>query len=121
MSEEIVDPRSPQGPSDSCIHNFVGEDRACDDCGLVFPELDGARPLVVGAGGRPREALVTVADALRHPRTWMLLPMSSRRRCSCCTRRATHAGLANGCAMTVGCEWRVRQWVRDPLWRLRRQ
>ena len=37
-SQETVDPRSPLGPSESCIHNFVGEDRACDDCGLAFPE-----------------------------------------------------------------------------------
>ena len=36
MSEEILDPPSPHGPSDSCIHNFVGKDQACDDCGLAF-------------------------------------------------------------------------------------
>lgn len=32
---------------------------------------------------------------------------------------ATHAGCANGMAMTSGCEWHMRQWLRDTLKRRR--
>lgn len=38
-----------------------------------------------------------------------------RRRCSCgCGGRATHVGLGDGVALTSGCEWSMRLWVRDP-------
>lgn len=41
-------------------------------------------------------------------------PKTSRRRCYCgCKKRATHTGLGDGVALTMGCELSVRRWVRD--------
>jgi hypothetical protein len=35
--------------------------------------------------------------------------------CGCgCGSRCTHVGMVNGLGMTSGCEWSMRQWVRDP-------
>ncbi len=39
----------------------------------------------------------------------------SRRRCPWCHRRATHVGMANGVALTSGCEWHVAVWVRGEV------
>lgn len=39
-----------------------------------------------------------------------------RRRCGHgddCPNRATHLGMANGVALTTGCEFHMRVWVRD--------
>jgi len=38
-----------------------------------------------------------------------------RRRCRFCTVRksVTHLGMANGVCLAAGCEWHMRQWVRD--------
>lgn len=38
----------------------------------------------------------------------------SRRRCSCCKRRATHRCMANGVSLGTGCELFVTRWLRDP-------
>jgi hypothetical protein len=38
-------------------------------------------------------------------------PIKSRRRCHCCNRRTTHAGMCNGVSMTSGCEACVAKWV----------
>ncbi|MBH9740016.1 hypothetical protein CJ419_09765 [Vibrio navarrensis] len=39
---------------------------------------------------------------------------SLKRRCSCgCDQMATHAGMANGVCLTIGCELSIRRWVRD--------
>jgi hypothetical protein len=40
---------------------------------------------------------------------------SRRRRCVWCRnkRAATHLGMANGVCLASGCEWHMRQWVRD--------
>jgi len=48
-------------------------------------------------------------------RTWSLVPSTSRRRCPCCGRRATHFGLGGGVVLVMGCEFSVRSWVRDPV------
>lgn len=47
-------------------------------------------------------------------RDMVAVPPRSRRRCSCCRRKATHYGRGGGVVLTMGCEWLVRQWVRDP-------
>jgi len=47
-------------------------------------------------------------------RTMTPVGSRSRRRCSCCGARATHVGLGDGVALMMGCEWRVRQWCRNP-------
>lgn len=47
-------------------------------------------------------------------RTWALAPAKGRRHCSCCGKRATHLGLGDGVVLTMGCEWFVRTWCRDP-------
>ena len=37
----------------------------------------------------------------------------ARRRCSCgCGGRATHLGVANGCALVSGCELSIHRWVK---------
>ena len=55
------------------------------------------------------------ANAFTDPRSIGKVPSRMRRRCHCgCKRRATHTGLANGIAMTHGCELYIRRWVRDP-------
>lgn len=53
------------------------------------------------------------ADADLHERAMVKTPPSSRKRCSCCGRRATHVGTANGMAMMGGCDLRVRRWVKQ--------
>jgi hypothetical protein len=40
-------------------------------------------------------------------------PIRSRRKCHCgCGHRKTHVGMANGVALTSGCEMYVRRWVK---------
>lgn len=53
-------------------------------------------------------------SASEHTRFMVKAPSKSRQRCGCgCKQRATHVGMANGVALTSGCELRVRRWVRD--------
>lgn len=73
-----------------------------------------ARAKAASRGGWGR-----VADAHADPR--YALAMDSKRRnrgeCGCgCGRKTTHVGVANGMGMTSGCEWSIRQWVRNPDW-----
>lgn len=56
------------------------------------------------------------ASAADHQR--YTVPLSgrfrNRRRCDCgCGGKTTHAGAANGLALTSGCELSMRRWVRD--------
>lgn len=53
------------------------------------------------------------ANSLTHHRYSAPIAPRSRRRCHCCGKRATHVGMANGLAMTSGCEWAVARWVWD--------
>lgn len=56
------------------------------------------------------------ASATEHHRYAQLLPGRHRngRRCDCgCGGKASHAGMANGLALTSGCEWSMRRWARD--------
>lgn len=49
---------------------------------------------------------------------------TGRRVCgSGCPHPCTHAGLANGVAMMIGCQFHVAMWVRDPSahWLARRR
>lgn len=53
-------------------------------------------------------------SATQHRRYMQAAPKRSRRHCFCgCKRRATHLGMANGVCLLMGCELRVRRWVRD--------
>lgn len=55
----------------------------------------------------------------------------ARRRCGHCAKATvTHAGFVQAkdeagatvdVVMTTGCEWCIRQWVRDPRWRFKRE
>lgn len=54
-------------------------------------------------------------SAFEHRREMREILRKYRQKCSCCGKRATHCGTANGLGMMSGCEWRVRLWVRDPL------
>ncbi len=56
----------------------------------------------------------TWGSAEHHQRYRQQVDASSRRRCHCgCKSRATHLGMANGVALTMGCEFFIRRWVRD--------
>ena len=58
----------------------------------------------------------TFGSAREHQR--YAKPIDSRKRCPWCPtgqrKRVTHTGMANGVALTSGCEWHVAVWVRDP-------
>lgn len=58
----------------------------------------------------------TVGSATEHQRYSKRANDKSRRRCPWCPKghrkRATHVGMANGLALTSGCEWHVAMWVR---------
>lgn len=54
-------------------------------------------------------------SAVEHVRYLQPVEPKSRRRCSCCNRRATHHGMANGVGLITGCEILVRRWVKDPI------
>jgi hypothetical protein len=53
-----------------------------------------------------------------HHKREMRPATDKRRRCGSCPKGSrvpeTHVGFANGVALMGGCEWHVRQWVRDP-------
>lgn len=56
------------------------------------------------------------ASALEHERYVQQLPgrLRNRRRCDCgCGGKTSHAGMANGLALTDGCELSMRRWARD--------
>ena len=54
-----------------------------------------------------------LGSSIEHVRYADLAPSKSRRRCYCgCKRRATHCGMANGVALTMGCELAMARWVR---------
>lgn len=56
------------------------------------------------------------ADSETHRRYMQSVAPRSRRRCNCgCRQRATHVGMANGCALVSGCELSIRRWVRDGI------
>lgn len=52
-------------------------------------------------------------SAITHQRYMQTVEPRSRRWCSCCRKRATHLGMANGVALSIGCELYIRRWVRD--------
>lgn len=56
-----------------------------------------------------------IGDTANHQRYMRLLPgrYRNRRRCFCgCGGKKSHGGYANGLAMTGGCEWSMRVWVK---------
>jgi len=59
-----------------------------------------------------------VGSAADHQRYAKPVRSQSRQRCPWCPKeqrpRATHLGMANGVALTSGCEWHVAMWVREP-------
>ena len=56
----------------------------------------------------------SVASSTEHVRYKLALPkIKARRRCSCgCGGKATHSGMANGMALTSGCELSMQRWVK---------
>ncbi len=56
----------------------------------------------------------SVGSSSDHVRYKLALPkIKARRACSCgCDGKATHAGLANGLALTRGCELSIQRWVK---------
>jgi hypothetical protein len=60
-------------------------------------------------------------NAQIHKRTFIKANSRSRRRCNCgCNQRASHIGLANDVAMTMGCELYIRRWVKGNVIKLLR-
>lgn len=60
--------------------------------------------------------MTLAVGSVRGLRCMRPVPPTSRRRCSCgCKRRATHFGLGDGVALTRGCEFYIRRWVRDGI------
>ena len=52
------------------------------------------------------------ASASEHVRYIQPIDPKSQRRCHCgCKQRATHLGMANGLALTQGCELSMRRWA----------
>jgi hypothetical protein len=61
-----------------------------------------------------------IGSATEHLR--YIQAIKSRRKCRCgCGGRTTQAGMANGLALTSGCELYVRRWVRDGIGAVRAQ
>ena len=62
-----------------------------------------------------------VASAIEHVRYAQPVRPSSRRRCHCgCDQRATHLGMANGCALTTACEMAIGRWIKTGFTRARK-
>ncbi len=62
------------------------------------------------------------ASAFDHVRySQPIVGRKGRRICPCCKRRSTHLGMANGIALSYGCEWRMTRWVKDPRFVLRQR
>lgn len=54
-----------------------------------------------------------VASATEHVRYSQSLPRPHRRKCRCgCGGKKTHAGMANGMALTSGCALVIARWVK---------
>jgi hypothetical protein len=54
-----------------------------------------------------------VASAAEHVRYSQPAQPTSRRKCHCgCNRRATHMGMANGMALTSGCQLAIQRWIK---------
>jgi hypothetical protein len=65
------------------------------------------------AAGQP--AWGTIANAQTMQRYTKLLPGRYRNRRKCpwgCGGKQSHGGYVNGLAMTGGCEWSMRRWVK---------
>lgn len=63
-----------------------------------------------------------VASSVSHVRYIQAIEgRKGRRKCYCgCGTRSTHLGMANGICLESGCEFSMRQWVKDPFWKRRR-
>jgi hypothetical protein len=77
------------------------------------------------ASGAARQLLAAPGDGLtyhggggggaQHRYMRRIVGRGGRRSCYCgCLRRCSHLGMADGVCLMSGCEWSVRQWVRDP-------
>lgn len=78
--------------------------------GIMNDERDRLKAQAAG-----RTGWGVVADASIHQRSMKLLPgrWRNRRKCHCgCGGKRSHGGYANGVAMTGGCEWSMRRWVK---------
>ena len=54
-----------------------------------------------------------VSSAAEHARYAQPVRPTSRRKCHCgCGQRATHLGMANGCALTMGCQLAIQRWIK---------
>jgi hypothetical protein len=74
---------------------------------------DERERLKARAAGQP--AWGVIANAATQQRYTKLLPgrYRNRRKCPCgCGGKQSHGGYVNGLAMTGGCEWAMRQWVK---------
>lgn len=76
--------------------------------------LDVERAEMLKAAALGQAEWGTSANAVED-RRYAIQNRRLRRRCECgCGKPGNWIGCANGLAMMSGCEWLVRQWVRDP-------
>lgn len=75
-------------------------------------DLNKLSPAALGAAMRGGTELWGQRGSATH-HVCYVEAIKSRRKCRCgCAQRKTHAGMANGVALTSGCELSVRRWVR---------
>lgn len=78
--------------------------------GKVIPFKPRPKPVASSAGAW--------GSADHHKRYSVPRPRPHRHHCSRCRSngargvKATHAGMANGLCLMIGCEWHVSQWVK---------
>jgi hypothetical protein len=77
---------------------------------------NGETPAARKARAASRGGWRMSGNAATDPRHMELMSgrIRNRSRCGCgCGGKANHTGFANGVALTSGCEWSMRVWVRD--------
>lgn len=79
-----------------------------------MPDLNKLSPAALSAAMRGGTAgWGQVASATEHIRYAQSVRPTSRRKCRCgCNRRATHMGMANGMALTSGCQLAIQRWIK---------
>lgn len=100
---------------DGARHSFHPRARESDASPNHPLDLSALTPTELSAamrGGTVNWGLHGSVD--QHIRYSVLRSPRARKKCHCgCGRRATHAGMANGVCLTIGCELHVRRWVRQ--------
>ena len=100
---------------DGARHSFLPRTRVSDTGPTHALDLSALTPTELSAAMRGGTLNWGVhGSAAQHIRYSVLRPLCARRKCHCgCGRRATHAGMANGVCLMIGCELHVHRWARQ--------